>query len=316
MKVRLASVLALALTLGCAGVNAQELVRISDLNWKGAKAIGHVIKAVIEGPLESEAEIVKGMAEQTVVAEGMDKGDGSVDVFTDMWMPTQQAIWDKYIIEAQSIKVNEPYIGTQGMFVPTYMTVQIKSVEDLKKPEIAALFDKDDDGKGEYWAGDAAWKSAKMWQVKFRDYGLSELWKPEFDSDAEFKKKLEAAYAEKKPILFYYWTPEWLHAAYNLTALDEPEFKDGCMDLKLDQEDWLEASKFKCKHQDANVYVAYSRSLEQRNPAVAKFLSQIRLDPEVVNGWILKIDRDGENPQDMAEQWVAANPETVNSWIN
>ena len=78
---------AVAVSLGSLAANAQEKVSISDLSWTGAKAIGHVIKAVIDGPLGSEAEIVEGLSDQAVVAEGMDKSDGSVDVYTDMWMP-------------------------------------------------------------------------------------------------------------------------------------------------------------------------------------------------------------------------------------
>ena len=316
MKAKIILALLMTLFLGVSNAFAQDKVRISDLNWTGAKAIGHVIKAVIEGPLGSEAEIVQGLSDQAIVAEGMDKGDGSVDVYTDMWMPNQQAIWDKYIVEAKSVGHNESYPGTQAMFVPSYMTDKINTITDLLNPEIAALFDKDNNGKGEYWAGDAAWKSTKMWQVKFKDYGLSELWEPEIISDATFKAQLKAAYAAEQPILFYYWTPEWLHAAYDLSTLDEPGFEEGCMDLKLDQEDWLEASKFKCKHNDANAYVAYSKSLEQRNPAAAKFLMNIKLDPAVVNDWILRIGRDGDDPQDVAEEWVAANMDTVNTWIN
>ena len=102
-------------------------------------------------------------------------------------------------------------------------------------------------------------------------------------------------------VWLYYWTPEWIHAAYDVRSLDEPARTQGCMELKLDQEDWLEASTFNCKHADANIYVAYSNSLGQRNPAAAKFLSQIKLDPAVVNDWILKIGRDKEDPQDVAE---------------
>ncbi|MGI9424750.1 MAG: glycine betaine ABC transporter substrate-binding protein, partial [Hyphomicrobiaceae bacterium] len=231
-------------------------------------------------------------------------------------MPNQQALWDKFIKEAKTVDHNTPYKGTQGMFVPHYLADKIKSFNDLKKPEIAAMFDKDGDGKGEYWAGDASWKSTKMWQVKFKDYGLNELWEPEIVSDATFKAQLKASYATEKPILFYYWTPEWIHAAYKISTLDEPARTEGCMALKLDQEDWLDASKFKCKHADASIYVAFSKSLEKRNPKAAKFLKQIKLDPAVVNGWILQIGRDKLDPQDVAESWVKENKATVDKWIN
>ena len=62
--------------------------------------------------------------------------------------------------------------------------------------------------------------------------------------------------------------------------------------------------------------MAYSKSLEQRNPAAAKFLSQMELDPNVVNQWILQIGRDKMDPRDVAEDWVKNNMDTVNKWIN
>ncbi|MBY5935174.1 glycine/betaine ABC transporter substrate-binding protein [Tateyamaria omphalii] len=305
-----------ALSVAAVGASAQEKVAISDLNWTGAKAIAHVIKTVIEGPLNSEAEIVEGLSDQAIIGAGMDKGDGSADVWTDMWMPNQQAPWDKYIEDAGTVAHNQPYAGTQQMYVPSYMSDQIKSFEDLKDPAVAAMFDKDGNGKGEYWAGDASWKSTKIWQVKMKSYGLSELWEPEIISDATFKAQLKTSYGNQKPILFYYWTPEWIHAAYDISPLAEPEHTEGCMNLQLDGEDWLEVSEAGCKTPDASIYVSYSKSLEERNPPAAKFLSQIQLDPAVVNDWILKIGRDEMDPQDVAEEWVAENMDIVEGWIN
>ena len=171
-------------------------------------------------------------------------------------------------------------------------------------------------GKGEYWAGDAGWKSTRMWQVKFKSYGLSDLWEPEILPDATFKGQPKAAINREQPILFYYWTPEWVHAAYDISAIEEPARTDGCENMDLDKEDWLEASHFACASTDAMIYVAYSKSLETRNPPVAKFLSQITLDPAVVNQWILRIGRDKLDPRDVAEEWVANNMDTVNEWIN
>ena len=246
----------------------------------------------------------------------MDRGDGSIDVHPDMWMPNWHSAWDQYVDGNQTIATNEGYPGTSLLYVPSYMSDKIASIDDLKKPEIAAMFDTDGNGKGEYWSGDVTWASTKRWQIKFKSYGLDELWEPQIVSADTFKAGLAAAYAASQPQLFYYWTPEWVHAAYDITKIDEPGRYEGCEDHNLDAEDWLETSKFDCVSSDAEIYVAYSKSLEERNPAAAKFLSQIQLDPAVVNQWILEIGRDEKDPQDVAEAWVAANPDIVNSWIN
>lgn len=63
---------------------------------------------MIEGPLDSEAEIISGLGNFIIIAEGMDKGDGSIDVFTDSWLPNHQHIWDKFIIGSLSIAHNAP----------------------------------------------------------------------------------------------------------------------------------------------------------------------------------------------------------------
>ena len=97
-----------ALCVAAASVSAQEKVAISDLNWTGAKAIANVIKVVIEGPLGSEAEIIEGLSDQAIISAGMDKGDGSADVWTDMWMPNQQGPWDKFIEDAGTVAHNQP----------------------------------------------------------------------------------------------------------------------------------------------------------------------------------------------------------------
>lgn len=316
MKLR--TVLLTATALCAANIaSAQDAsVKIGDLTWTGARAIGHVIEAVIEGPLGGEAEIVSGLSDGSVIAQGMDKGDGSVDVYTDLWMPNRQAIWDEFIDGAGTVGHNVPYLGTQKLYVPTFLADQVSSVEDLAKPEIAAMFDKDGNGKGEYWAGDAGWSSTKTWQVKFKSYGLDELWEPEILPDATFKAQLASAIQRETPILFYYWTPEWVHAAYDLTPIEEPARTEGCEDVNLDNEDWLEVSEFSCASNDAEIFVAYSKSLEERNPPVAKFLSQIKLDPATVNQWILQIGRDEEDPRDVAETWVSENMDIVNGWIN
>lgn len=45
-------------------------------------------------------------------------------------------------------------------------------------------------------------------------------------------------------------------------------------------------------------------------------LKNIKLDPAAVNDWILQIGRDECDPQDVAEDWVKSNKETVDAWIN
>lgn len=302
----------------CAGsASAQERVAISDLNWNGAKAIAAVLEGIIDGPMGSEADIVQGMNQAAVIMEGMDKGDGSVDIYTDLWMPNQQALWDEYVDNRGTVATNMPYAGTSNIYVPAYMAEKgVTSIEDLANPEVAAMFDTDGDGLGEYWAGDVTWASTKRWQIKFKSYGLDGLWEPNIVSADTFKAGLEAAYSSSQPQLFYYWTPEAIHVKYDLVALEEPARFDGCEDVDLDAENWLEVSTFECVIASNEIFIGYSKSLEQRNPAVANMLSNVQFTGDEINGWIVEMFENKRDPAIVAEEWIADNEELVNSWIN
>ena len=64
---------AAAITAAMTGASmAQEKVMISDPSWNGARAIGHVLAAIINGPMGAEAEILSGMNQQPVIYAGMD----------------------------------------------------------------------------------------------------------------------------------------------------------------------------------------------------------------------------------------------------
>ncbi|MDW3183399.1 MULTISPECIES: glycine betaine ABC transporter substrate-binding protein [unclassified Roseobacter] len=310
------SAAASALLLAATGAGAQEKITFSDLSWNGAQAIGHVLAAIVEQEMGGDAEIVSGMNQAAVIMAGMDKGDGSIDVYTDMWMPNQQALWDEYIDGNQTVATNKPYKGTSNIYVPSYMADKVSSIEDLNNPEIAAMFDTDGNGKGEYWAGDVTWASTKRWQIKFKSYGLDGLWEPNIVSADTFKAGLEAAYTAGKPQLFYYWTPEAIHVKYDLTALEEPDRFDGCEVVDLDAEDWLEVSYFECVIAANDIFVAYSKSLEERNPPVAKMLSNVQFTGDEINGWIVEMFENKRDPREVAEDWIADNKETVTGWIN
>jgi glycine betaine/proline transport system substrate-binding protein len=330
---RITLALAMCILAGVTHVAAAETIALGELSWDGSRAITQVLKTVIEQRLNHPTKIVQ--AEAAVIFAAMDKGDGSIDVLTDLWMPNQAGKWAKYIDERKTALVNTaPYTGLQGLFIPGYMQdkYNIKSVQDLADPKIAKLFDSDGDGKGEYWPGAVGWGSTGVEQVKAKSYGYAKYFKPYIVSDAALKAKLKTDYRRKRGILFYYWTPEWIHAAYDLRRLEEPAFdgfamaskkddplykEDGCWNMVDPKEDadWLAKSSVTCAWPDAKVYVAFSKSLQQRAPQVAQFLQQVAFDPVTVNQWILQIGQEKQEPAEVAKKWVAANGATVGTWL-
>ena len=83
-----------------------------------------------------------------------------------------------------------------------------------------------------------------MRQVKFKSHGLSEPWVPESLPGCDFQGTVESRDPARTAILFYDWTPELVHAAYDITPVEEQARAEGRENVNLDKEDWLEASHF------------------------------------------------------------------------
>ena len=88
------------------------------------------------------------------------------------------------------------------------------------------------------------------------------------------------------------------------------------LDVDLDAEDWLEVSTFECVIASNEIFVGYSASLEERNPAVAKMLSNVQFTGDEINGWIVEMFDNKRDPQIVAEEWIEDNQAIVDGWIN
>jgi len=332
-SILLAAAAALALT-GTA--EAKTKVVIGHLDWPGATAIEEVLAQVMTQYLDADVSTIS--AEEPAFYEALDKGDGSVDVVADMWtdhLPTQM---NAYVVKGshETIILNKtPYLGTEGIFVPTYVVKEhgVKALADLAKPEVAKLFDLDGNGKGELWAGATGWESTNHSQVRAKSYGFAPYFELTTVDQAVFLAQLKDAYEKKKPIAFYYWTPEWIFAAFDLTKLQEPPFDGyttdsqkgterynpkGCYTFyqPAERNDWLEASKITCGQPPTRVYVAHSKALAERAPKIAQFLTQVKLDADVINQWILAMEVDHKDVKDVAKAWIAANHDMIEKeWL-
>jgi glycine betaine/proline transport system substrate-binding protein len=315
---------------------AKTTVTIGELDWPGARAIEQVLKQVIEAHLDAEVATIA--AAQVALYEALDKGDNSVDIVADMWTDHLPQQMQNYVLPGsrQTIILNTtPYLGTEGIFVPAYVVEEhgVKKLEDLAKPEVAKLFDSDGNGKGELWAGAVGWESTNHTEVRGKTYGFDKTMEYTTVEQAVFLAQLKDAVDNKKPIAFYYWTPEWIHAAYKLTKLEEPEFNgyaaesakgserynaEGCYTFYQPSErnDWLEASSISCGQPPTRVNIAHSKALAERAPQISQFLKQVTLDGDVVNQWILAMEVDKTPVEQVASEWIAANKDTVEGvWL-
>ena len=324
------------LRVGAVTEGRQSKIVLGDGGPHGAfPGIAYVLKKILERRFGLEIRIVEADVETVFVA--MDKGDGSIDVSTAFVIPNRADLWDAYIGPGSRASVllnTQAFRARQGLFIPGYIQDEhgVTSVADLLNPEIAMLFDSDGNGRGEYWPGEQGWTPLHVELVKAQSYGYAKYFEPYIVELSVFEAWLKTRYEKKQGVLFYSWVPNSLHAAYDLRRVQEPAFDGFAMASKKtdarynpkgcwrmlsaeEDQDWFRRSRVTCAWPEADVYVAFAKSLLERVPKVAQFLRQVSFDPAMVSQWMYQIRKEGRDPDDVAKVWVQQNPTIVQQWL-
>lgn len=308
----------LALTLGATSAMAQEKVMVGEPSWPGAKIMSRVIGQIIETRLGGEAGYAPGA--NAVIFAAMDGGRGDIDVHPDVWLPNQSSFTDEYVDQKGTVALSSgSYEGRAGFCTPTYMAEKhnMKSVFDLATPMAQELYDTNGDGKGEIWVGASGWASTNVHKVKVRDYGIETFLEPSTEDETVFYSRLKDAVDQEQGVVFYCYSPHYVHALYDVTMIEEPEYDPATYKIvQPDQDaDWYNKSSITTGDQVKTVTVAYSKSLEERNPAAASFLSQIDMDADELSQLTYQVVIQGKDIDAAVSDWLAANGDTVDGWL-
>ncbi len=297
---------------------AAETVTVAEFKYPSAQATLHVVKQILEQKLGIQVEKLPG--NNAVFYAGMDRGKGEVDFHVEVWLPNQIELVKEYRDEKGTIKVSgNPYAATSGFCVPRYFAEanNIKTIDDLARPEIAAQLDSDGDGMGEIWVGKPGWIATNENSIKVRDYGLLAFSNETRHDAAVHYGNLAAAVKKKEGYAGYCWKPDGVWKQYDVVQLEEPPHADECHNQirQQDDPDWFENSSITCASAPKAVHIAWATALEDRLPVVASFLGNIQLDTDTVSAWAYEVGSLKRDPADVAAAWIAANPEKVDAWL-
>ena len=308
-------IVAFMLTFSPAIAHAKDEVVIAQQTWSASIALSNIMKYVLETKLHIPAKIIPLAQPATWAA--MDKGDGSVDVKAEIWMPNEGAYWKKYVEERKTVEASLLFGNApQGWVIPTWVAKKynIKTYKDLIPH--AKIFDINGDGKGDIWCGAGGWQSTQITRVQIRDLGLSGYFEPLVLEVWVFQAQLKEAMRKKKPILFYYWAPEWIWAVYDLTWVKLPDY---------DPKKWKfipgkpDKSYVACGWKPANVYVGYGVHLKKKNPKAYKFFKNFYIPMEEESKLIAELEdvpgNPAKPPMEVAKKWVESNPKIVGDWL-
>ena len=285
-------------------------------NWPSVNVTANVLKVVLEDNYGLDVELQNGT--NPVVFEAMDSG--SMHVHPEVWLPNQANLHDKFVKDKGTVTMNPNGVSAfQGMCVTKHTADEhgVSKLSDLTDPDIAALFDTDGDGKGEIWIGASGWASTNVEKIRAKSYGYDETMNLKEMDETLALAEVDNAVTQKKPIVFFCYTPHHMFALHELVILEEPKFDASKWNViqPTDDPDWLAKSEAPVAWDLAYLHIHYATSLESSHPEVASLLSKVKLDTDAVSLMTYALVVEKQDPAEYAKQWVADNSELVERWL-
>jgi glycine betaine/proline transport system substrate-binding protein len=315
MKIRVGGLAVAALTVVLLGVGSAAAkpaascgtVTLNEQAWAGSTANTYVVKNVLEKSLGCKVKITK--IAEVPVYQAM--ADGKTDAILEDWGHVPQ--WKQYVTKQKTVVRVGPngVIGTIGWYIPDYLMKQhpeFKTWKGLKGKE--TLFKSPESGsQGMFLGGDPSYQQKDKTLIKA--LGLNFKFVSVGAEPAQVARWTQL-YKQGKPVLFYWYDPQYLNAKYKVDLIKLPARFKGCKD---DEKEGGNPKLYACAYPRYTLLKFVSKKFATSgSPAFAliKRWSWTNADQNTVAKMIAG---DHLNPDKAAQKWIAANQAKVNKWL-
>jgi glycine betaine/proline transport system substrate-binding protein len=282
-------------------------VTINENAWAGSTANVYIAKAVLEDELGCEVEITK--VAEIPVFQAM--ADGKVDAVLEDWQHTDE--YEKYIEQAGTVVDGGP-LGVEGhigWFIPQYLMdehPEFKTWEGLKGQE--ALFKTAESGdQGMFLGGDPSYVQKDKELIKALGLDFKHV---TAGAEPAQVARWTQLYKQQKPVIFYWYTPQYLNQEYDLAEVQLPERTPGCKD---DAKSGGDPEQYKCAYDVTVIEKLFSKEFAESGSPAYDVLKKMELTNEDQELVAKEIAGDKVDPEKAGQDWVEANADKVQAWL-
>ncbi|WP_223549572.1 glycine betaine/L-proline ABC transporter substrate-binding protein ProX [Pseudomonas sp. A-B-19] len=247
--------------------------------------------------------------------------NGDADFSVHLWEELHKSFYEKAGGDETMVKTGAIMPGVlQGYMIDkkTADEHHITSIDDLKKPEIAKLFDSNGDGKADLTGCNPGWGCELIIAHHMKAYGLEKTVTNNQGSYFALMADTIARYKEGKPILYYTWVPQWISGVLvegkDVVWLTVPrtDLPGGKNDVN---------TTFNGKNLGFavdSVKAVINKEFAEKNPAAVKFLSEMQITTDDESAQNLKMHNGEKSAADItrhAKEWIAGHRAKYDSWL-
>jgi glycine betaine/proline transport system substrate-binding protein len=278
-------------------------VVINENAWAGSTANVYIAKNVLEEELGCTVEITK--ITEIPVFQAM--ADGKVDAVLEDWQHVDQ--YEQYIDKAGTVVQGGP-LGVEGhigWFIPKFVMdehPEFKTWEGLKG--------KEDVFNNEFLGGDPSYVQKDKELIKALGLDLKHV---TAGAEPAQVARWSQAYKQEEPVLFYWYTPQYLNKEYDLAEVKLPPRTEANKDCKDDAKEGGDPEQYKCEYDITIINKLFSKKFADSGSPAYDVLKKMKLtndDQELV---AKAIAGDKQDPDEAAADWVKDNQDKVDQWL-
>jgi glycine betaine/proline transport system substrate-binding protein len=276
-------------------------LRIAVNPWTGYVANAHVIGYVAKTKLG--CNVTYSDVKEEVGWQGM--ASGSLDTIVENW--GHPDLVKKYIDEQKTVE-DAGLTGNDGIigwYVPPWMAKKYPDITDWKNlNKYADMFKTSESGdKGQLLDGDPSYVTNDEALVKNLKLNYKVV---VGGSEAALIQSFRTAEKDKKPLLAYFYEPQWFFSEMKLVKVNLPKYTEGCD---------ADAAKVACDYPPYKLNKLISKKFADSGSPAVDLIKKFNWTNDDQNEVATSIAQDNMSPDDAAKKWIDANPDKVKAWL-
>jgi glycine betaine/proline transport system substrate-binding protein len=286
---------------------SKDPIKLTIHDWTGQLITTHLMGSVLK---EMGYNVKYTIADYLAQFAGLESGD--LHVAMEMWETT-----GKEALE-ESLKTGKTEdMGETGMFAkeewwyPAYVKEKCPGLPDWKAlNDCKKVFSTPDTHpKGRYLGAPVTWGGFDDERVEALglDYEVVHA-----GTDAALFAELVSAYQRKAPILLWVYTPHWVPIKYEGEWIEFPEYTEEC----YNDPEWGTNPKMKydCAKPEGWIKKVAWVGVKDKWPAAYKAIKAFHIDNQEIGKLIARVDLEGEQVEDVVEDWMVKNMDVWKKW--
>jgi glycine betaine/proline transport system substrate-binding protein len=282
---------------------SKPTITLANNSWEGSVANNVVAQYVIEKNLGYNVNLVTIDEIPAWPAMVQGKISAVMEVWGHSPLYAQYVVGNKKVVDAGI----EGPDGNIGWYIPTYLMQQHPELKTWKgvQKDWKLFVTPQSSPQGQFLDGSPSYVTNDQALVKNLNINLKVVFA---GSEAAQLTEIESDYKAKKPVIFYWYTPQYQNAIYKFSQVALPPWTPTCAKLK--------PAAINCAYPPYHLYKVMSASLATQAPDVANFIRRFNWTSDDQNSVSYNLAVKHMSNAAAAAAFVNSHQALVKSWLS